>query len=47
MHATIEINLFKTIYKYNLKLKLRFKNKIIKEKIFVVKERIKEIDLIK
>ena len=44
---TIKINLFKIIYKYNLKLKLRLENKIIKKKIFIIKERIKEINLIR
>ena len=47
MHITIEISLFKVIYKYNLELKLRFKDKIIKEEIFVIKERVKEINLIR
>ena len=47
MYIIIEYSSFKTIYKYNLKLKLRLENKIIKEKIFVIKERVKEINLIK
>ena len=47
MHTTIEISLFKVIYKYNLELKLRLKNEIVKEEIFVAKERVKEINLIK
>ena len=47
MHIIIKYNLFKIIYKYDLELKLRFKNKIIKEKILVIKERIKEINLIR
>ena len=40
-------NLFKIIYKYNLILKLYLKNKIIEEIIFIVKERVKEVNLIK
>ena len=47
MHIIIEYSLFKIIYKYDLKLKLCFENEIIKDKIFIVKERIKEINLIK
>ena len=47
MYIIINYNLFKIIYKYDLKLKLRLKNKIIIKKIFVIKERIKEINLIK
>ena len=35
------------MYKYDLKLKLRLENEIIEEKIFVVKERVKEINLIR
>ena len=47
MHTTIEISLFKVIYKYDLELKLRLEDEIIKEEIFVVKERVKEINLIR
>ena len=47
MHIIIKYSLFKIIYKYNLKLKLYLKNKIIKKKIFIIKKRIKEINLIK
>ena len=47
MHATIEISLFKVIYEYDLKLKLRFENEIAEEKIFAIKERVKEINLIR
>ena len=47
MYIIIKYNLFKIIYKYNLKLKLRLKNKIIKKEIFIIKEWIKEINLIK
>ena len=46
MDIIINYNSFNVIYEYNLLLKLRFKNKIIKEKIFVAKERVKEINLI-
>ena len=42
-----DYNLFKIIYKYNLILKLYLKNKIIEEIIFIVKERVKEVNLIK
>ena len=44
MYVIINYNLFKAIYKYNSILKLRLENKIIEEEIFVVKERIKEIN---
>ena len=47
MYIIIEHSSFKIIYEYDLRLKLSLKNKIIKEKIFVVKERIKEINLIR
>ena len=47
MHIIIEYSSFKIIYEYDLKLKLRFKNKIIKEEILVIKKRIKEINLIR
>ena len=47
MHIIEEYSSFKTIYRYDLKLKLCFKNKIIKEKIFVVKEWVKKINLIR
>ena len=47
MYTIIEYSLFKIIYEYNLKLKLRLENKIAKEEIFVVKERVKEINLIR
>ena len=35
------------MYEYDLILKLRLENKIAKEEILVVKERVKEINLIK
>ena len=44
MHVTIEINSFKVIYKYDLELKLRLENKIIKEEIFVIKILIKRFN---
>ena len=47
MYIIINYNLFKIINKYNLILKLYLENKIVKEKIFIIKERIKEINLIK
>ena len=47
MHIIINYSLFKIIYEYNLILKLYLKNKIIKKKIFVIKERVKEINLIR
>ena len=47
MHIIINCNSFIIIYIYNFILKLYLENKIIKEKIFVVKERVKEINLIK
>ena len=47
MHIIIEYSPFKTIYEYDLKLKLHLENKIAKEKILIVKERVKEINLIR
>ena len=47
MHIIISYNSFKIIYEYNLILKLRLENKIAKEEIFVIKERVKEINLIR
>ena len=47
MYIIIEYSSFKAIYEYDLELKLRLENKIAKEEIFVVKERVKEINLIR
>ena len=47
MYITIEYNSFKIIYEYDFKLKLYLENKIIKKEIFIIKERVKEINLIK
>ena len=35
------------MYEYNSILKLRLKNKIVEEEILVIKERVKEINLIR
>ena len=47
MYIIIEYSSLKIIYEYDLELKLRLENKIAKEKIFVIKERVKEINLIR
>ena len=47
MYTIIEYSLFKVIYEYDLELKLYLENKIAKEEIFVIKERVKEINLIR
>ena len=47
MYIIINYNLFKAIYEYNSILKLRLKNEIVEEEILVIKERVKEINLIK
>ena len=47
IYIIINYNLFKAIYEYNLILKLYLENKTIKEKIFVIKKRVKEINLVK
>ena len=47
IYTIIDYNSFKIIYEYNLELKLCLENEIAKEEILVVKERVKEINLIK
>ena len=47
MHITINYSSFKAIYEYDSILELRLENKIIKEEILVVKERVKEINSIR